>query len=240
MFQRWTTCVTTLCLSWVAIGLVQWLSNTPHPLQVAEVCKHFQLHYCEIIHHFCNMLLSSQVCIPMMILPLLCAAYAEVNGEGKRLLKVIVNLSVTREHSSYLSVCCNIYFSVSVRWSRDYMHFTSCGSLHPKWLFLVPCHFFFIWNFIRYLLSFKIALVFRIFQRNEYYLWRHGNSCCWFTFSTDVACRFETIGRWQLIMGNKILEKPESQIHRIPYDSWSSLIIHIFSQIDLLLFLVHS
>ncbi len=111
------------------------------------------------------MLLSSQVCIPMMILPLLCAAYAEVNGEGKRLLKVIVNLLViTRENSSYLSVWCYIYFSVSAQWSRDYMHFTSCGSLHLKWLFLVPCHFFFISNFIRYLLSFKITLVFRIFQ----------------------------------------------------------------------------
>ena len=29
-----------------------------------------------------------KVCIPLMILPLLCAAYAEVNAEGKRLLKV--------------------------------------------------------------------------------------------------------------------------------------------------------
>lgn len=37
MFQRWTTCVTTLCLAWVTIGLVEWLSNTPHPLQVAQV-----------------------------------------------------------------------------------------------------------------------------------------------------------------------------------------------------------
>lgn len=77
MFQRWTTCVTTLCLSWVAIGLVQWLSNTPHPLQVAEVC------------------------IPMMILPLLCAAYAEVNGEGKRLLKCICPME-QRLHALYV------------------------------------------------------------------------------------------------------------------------------------------
>ncbi|XP_046639130.1 uncharacterized protein LOC124320331 [Daphnia pulicaria] len=77
MFQRWTTCVTTLCLSWVAIGLVQWLSYTPHPLQVAEVC------------------------IPMMILPLLCAAYAEVNGEGKRLLKCICPME-QRLHALYV------------------------------------------------------------------------------------------------------------------------------------------
>ena len=31
-----------------------------------------------------------QVAIPLLILPLLCAAYAEVNVEGKRLLKVSV------------------------------------------------------------------------------------------------------------------------------------------------------
>ncbi|KAI9553997.1 hypothetical protein GHT06_019268 [Daphnia sinensis] len=77
MFQRWTTCVTTLCLAWVTIGLVEWLSNTPHPLQVA------------------------QVCIPMMILPLLCAAYAEVNGEGKRLLKCIYPME-QRLHALYV------------------------------------------------------------------------------------------------------------------------------------------
>jgi hypothetical protein len=47
----------------------------------------------------------------MMILPLLCAAYAEVNGEGKRLLKVthFVYLSNLRSISSSLS--CN-YISV--------------------------------------------------------------------------------------------------------------------------------
>lgn len=38
------------------------------------------------------------------------------------------------------------------------------------------------------------------FSRNEYYVWRHGYSRCWVTFSAYVACRFETVGRRQLIM----------------------------------------
>lgn len=44
-FQRWTTCVTALCLTWVAIGLVQWLSRTPRPLEVVQVLSSLILIY---------------------------------------------------------------------------------------------------------------------------------------------------------------------------------------------------
>jgi len=42
---------------------------------------------------FFERLLPKQVGIPVLILPLLCAAYAEVDVEGKRLLKVPISIT---------------------------------------------------------------------------------------------------------------------------------------------------
>ena len=101
-FQRWTTCVTSLCLSWVSMGLVQWLSSTPQSMQVVQVSTPpapflLKLHFDWIsfemqISHMTYLVTCTfrmQIGIPLLILPLLSAAYAEVNVEGKRLLKVI-------------------------------------------------------------------------------------------------------------------------------------------------------
>ena len=55
-----------LGLFWSGMYLVYWLKHTPTTLEAIEFV------------------------LPLLLLPLLCSAYAEVNNEGVRMLKVTV------------------------------------------------------------------------------------------------------------------------------------------------------
>ncbi|XP_069705630.1 uncharacterized protein [Periplaneta americana] len=63
--QRWMVSVMALTIVWAAVNLVKWLSRDPH---LYDVLNFF---------------------IPLLLLPLLCSAYSEVNNEGLRVPKCI-------------------------------------------------------------------------------------------------------------------------------------------------------
>ena len=62
--QRWMCCVTVTVLLWSAVRIVYWLSHTPTLYGVLSLI------------------------LPLLILPLLASAYAEVNYEGRVVLQV--------------------------------------------------------------------------------------------------------------------------------------------------------
>ena len=65
-FQRWMTIVTISVLFWCSIRIVYWLSHEPTLYGVLSLI------------------------LPLLILPLMSAAYAEVNYEGRQVLQSIL------------------------------------------------------------------------------------------------------------------------------------------------------
>ena len=63
-FQRWMCCMTAAVLFWSVIRLVYWLSHSPS--------------LCDVL----------SLVLPLLLLPLLASAYAEVNYEGVKVIQV--------------------------------------------------------------------------------------------------------------------------------------------------------
>ena len=63
-FQRWMCCVTVTVMFWTGIRLVYWLTHSPNLTDIAGFI------------------------LPLLLLPLLSSAYAEVNYEGVKVLQV--------------------------------------------------------------------------------------------------------------------------------------------------------
>ena len=63
-FQRWTCCITVTILFWSSLRVIYWLSHTPTIYGVLSLV------------------------LPLLLLPLLASAYAEVNYEGIKVLQV--------------------------------------------------------------------------------------------------------------------------------------------------------
>lgn len=71
-FQRWMCLITISIMFWSAVRIVYWLSHTPTPCGVLALI------------------------LPLLLLPLVSSAYAEVNYEGQQ---VLVNILPTAERS---------------------------------------------------------------------------------------------------------------------------------------------
>jgi hypothetical protein len=63
--QRWTSVATVTILLWAAVRIVSWLSKAPNVYDVLAFI------------------------LPLLILPLIASAYAEVNFEGMKVLQVL-------------------------------------------------------------------------------------------------------------------------------------------------------
>lgn len=68
--QRWMMSIISLVVMWLAMNLVIWLNINPSLIDLANFF------------------------LPLSLLPLLASAYAEVNQEGQRLIKVCICLFV--------------------------------------------------------------------------------------------------------------------------------------------------
>ena len=79
--QRWLLSLLCLLVSWLVVNLIVWLKTSPSLVDLVNLV------------------------LPLLLLPLLVATFAEVNFEGERLVKVFTILTVKITGSNIVVFC---------------------------------------------------------------------------------------------------------------------------------------